>query len=374
MASHGVRRVTANQVRTEQARQKELQQITEYKDLVDLVNTKCSYKIAEIQYTIEVLALTTKLLTENPEYYTIWNHRRRILQQLFTPPSASDSSIPPSADKSVLDFVSDDLRFTFSLLKQFPKCYWIWNHRRWALKAGESLLQTSIARQLWLAEFELVGKMLRADSRNFHAWSYRRFVVAQLERIPASSDMTGSSTDADKSMVEAEFAYTTKMIKTNLSNFSAWHNRSKLIPRLLDQRQADEIARRKMFDNELSQIDVAINTDPWDQSIWYYHQFLMSTLSPTNPRDSAIMLELNNHDRLRYYEQEIGGIRDILEDETDCKWIYESLLQYAPFYLEIEGGTKMFTTLDMREWLSQLRRLDPLRKGRWDDLERSLSL
>ena len=34
-------------------------------------------QVAEKQYTIEVLGLVTKLLNENPEYYTIWNHRRR---------------------------------------------------------------------------------------------------------------------------------------------------------------------------------------------------------------------------------------------------------------------------------------------------------
>jgi geranylgeranyl transferase type-2 subunit alpha len=50
-------------------------------------------------------------------------------------------------------------------------------------------------------------------------------------------------------MVESEFEYTTKMINANLSNFSAWHNRSKLIPRLLDERNADAAKRRKFLDD-----------------------------------------------------------------------------------------------------------------------------
>ena len=52
----------------------------------------------------------------------------------------------------------------------------------------------------------------------------------------------------EKSLVEQEFEYTTKMISTDLSNFSAWHNRSKLIPRLLEERGADRDARRKMLE------------------------------------------------------------------------------------------------------------------------------
>src|SRR5947207_4347581 len=35
-------------------------------------------QIQEKQYTAEVLSLTTKLLAQNPEYYTIWNYRRLI--------------------------------------------------------------------------------------------------------------------------------------------------------------------------------------------------------------------------------------------------------------------------------------------------------
>lgn len=84
--------------------------------------------------------------------------------------------------------------------------------------------------------------MLSLDSRNFLGWNYRRTVVASLE----SDELYGES--FVKRMTEQEFHYTTKMISANLSNFSAWHNRSKLIPRLLDERKADGAARRKILD------------------------------------------------------------------------------------------------------------------------------
>ena len=199
--------------------------------------------------------------------------------------------------------------------------------------------------------------------------------MAHLERIPATAPGSSNmSSNPSQSLVESEFEYTTKMIKTNLSNFSAWHNRSKLIPRLLNERQADDTARRQLFDSELALICTAINTDPFDQSIWYYHQYLMSTLSPTCPQQYRIVLDLSNLDRQRYYEHEMEYIKEIIEDEADCKWIYEELLLLASSYFEIEGGMKAFTTLDMRSWLERLKSLDPLRKGRWDELGKSLDI
>jgi geranylgeranyl transferase type-2 subunit alpha len=316
--------------------------------------------VAQKQYTVEVLGQVTKLLNENPEYYTIWNHRRRVLAALI----AEESQSPD-------ELLQGDLQLTFVLLRKFPKCYWIWNHRDWLLQKAESLLGADAALMLWSGELQLVNKMLHADSRNFHAWGYRRIVVSKIERLGAS---TSDPTDTGSSLAQSEFDYTTKMIKTNLSNFSAWHNRGQLIPRILRERNAGAKERRAFLKSELELIAEAINTDPFDQSIWFYHQYLMSTISPSCPSDRLIAEDLTNGERQKYYEGEMEYIKEILEDETDCKWIYEGLLGLAEAYLEVDAGTGAVTTKEMRAWLQELKRLDALRRGRWEDLERRLQL
>ena len=203
--------------------------------------------------------------------------------------------------------------------------------------------------------------MLTLDNRNFHGWGYRRKIVAKIEELQ------------DASMAEAEFEYTTKAIKTNLSNFSAWHYRTKLIPRLLDNRQADTQARREMLDAEFEFIKPGLWTDPLDQSLWGYHQFLIKTVAPPSNEDSFVP-DLTNADRLTLLEREIEGTREMLEGAEDCKWIYQALLQYSEKYLELDAGNNFFTTQDMRSWLDQLKKLDTLRAGRWNDLERKLGL
>lgn len=85
--------------------------------------------------------------------------------------------------------------------------------------------------------------MLSLDSRNFHGWGWRRTVTQALESDALQSQ--GLTTNTTKE----EFDYTTKMINSNLSNFSAWHHRSKLIPKLLIETKADHEARRKFLDD-----------------------------------------------------------------------------------------------------------------------------
>jgi len=235
----------------------------------------------------------------------------------------------------------------------------------------------TFATALWTAEMGLVAKMLSYDSRNFHAWHYRREVVKALEELKRQElggEKGHASAAVEASMAEQEFEYTTKMIRTNLSNFSAWHNRTQLIPRLLDERQADDTARRKMLDDEIDLITQALYTDPYDQSLWFYHQYLMTTLSPKVPERALVVRTLTRHERMEYLDAQLDLLKDMLDGTDDCKWIYQALLTTSQQYLDLDAGNERISTIEMRSWLQQLRQLDPLRKGRWDDWSQTLNL
>lgn len=189
----------------------------------------------------EVLEKTSALLRKNPEYYTIWNIRRKIFAtelDNLTVQVESQQLAEDQKHSQVLDIIYLDLQFLFPLLLQYPKCYWIWNHRMWLLQQATLHLPPKKARPLWEDELKLVGKMLTRDSRNFHGWGYRRTVVDHLE----STSLGGQSLARD------EYEYTTKMIGQNLSNFSAWHNRTRLILRILNEENASAEERKQMLD------------------------------------------------------------------------------------------------------------------------------
>ncbi|SPQ20342.1 7d9472be-761a-4431-b752-9b38df12824b [Thermothielavioides terrestris] len=404
-SQHGIARTS--RVRSEEQKQRDLQRIQKYRELEDQVRSH----VSRADYSPQLFQLTSKLLRLNPEYYTLWNtigwvimldgvleyfsyrHYNTIFHQLLVVVLGHDPARPrlpdsweecgdparaPTADSTDsaaaaaaaaaeqqdLATIQSELSFTIPLLLESPKCYWIWSYRQWILAQAIARLRPHVARQVWEAELGLASKMLGKDRRNFHAWGYRRHVVAQLE----SAALRGTS------MVEAEFEYTYRMIQTDLSNFSAWHSRSKLIPRLLDERGADDAARRAFLDKELNQIREALNVGPEDQSLWYYHQFLMLNLVDPD-KHPAMTRGIAARDRAAYLAREIDEIKELLEDYPDVKLIYEALFEYTLYLCQLEDRQPTADErADLAAWLAKLKELDPMRNGRWADLERECGL
>ncbi|EEH08191.1 prenyltransferase alpha subunit repeat protein [Histoplasma capsulatum G186AR] len=352
--------------RTEAAWQKESQKIQTYNELVSIVNSQR----AEHDFSTEALNKTSELLTKNPEYYTIWNTRRLILQHQF---SKATSSGEGGGDGQIKNIIKADLQFLFPLLRGYPKCYWIWNHRLWDLEQTTLLLPTSISRSFWQEELALVGKLLSLDSRNFHGWGYRRQVVSALEELASKDDeKEAHSEDAwtPASMAKAELDYTTKMIGTNLSNFSAWHNRTQLILRLLDEQSASDEERKKMLDSELKLIHRAL-IDPYDQSLWFYHQNLMCTFDPALA-SGTMAPNLTDIERLEYLENEVEAITEMLDGEEDCKWIYQALISCGVVICRVKGVMSTEMKQRISGWAREVARFggltEPVRAAMFHDI------
>ncbi|KAG6836648.1 hypothetical protein H0H93_005478 [Arthromyces matolae] len=268
------------------------------------------------------LELTSRLLQINPEFYTIWNYRRNIfLNGIF----------PQSSPEDINNHITLELTNTMAALKGHPKIYWIWNHRRWSLEntprgpEGPSELDSDGWRKAnWDRELYVVEKLLDADPRNFHAWNYRRYVLASMP-VPRS----------DKS----ELAYTTRKIESNISNFSAWHQRSKVLQLSNDNHSQEE--------GQFDLLRNAMYTDPNDQSVWMYHRWLIGT----------------GEDKGRL-ESEIIAIQELLDEQPDrCM---ESIVNYKRLLLkkypnEVDAEKIL---VDCKGLLQQLGELDPSRHRR----------
>ncbi|KAF2154239.1 geranylgeranyl transferase type 2 subunit alpha [Myriangium duriaei CBS 260.36] len=394
MDNHGVARSARRQL-TEAEKKRELKRIDKYRDLVAQVRERYRQK----DYTVEALTLTSALLSENPEYYTIWNYRRLILQDVFT----KELSAPPEPDeeqetgteadklqtepnlnpaqKEISLLLKEDLQFVTSTQRINPKVYWMWNHRSWLLSKALEYLPTAVATRFWTEELGLVTKMLGWDNRNFHGWQYRRIVTDALEELRlrtlqsqvAQKTTTNEQLQAQASLAKQEFDYSDKMVRANFSNFSAWHHRLQQVHKQLDTEGADDNARRKAFEEELALAAELLwaATDPKDQSLWFYHQDLMATLDPAAEAKFRLIKSPSDEERRGYIDGQMEGIKEILEDNEDCKWIYQALLGLSELYEKVGGQPDK---ADMQDWLDRLEKLDPLRKGRWADLSTRLDL
>nr|AAX46598.1 Rab geranylgeranyltransferase, alpha subunit [Bos taurus] len=194
-----------------------------------------------------VLELTSQILGANPDFATLWNCRREVLQQLEVQKSPEE----------LATLVKAELGFLESCLRVNPKSYGTWHHRCWLL--------SRLPEPNWARELELCARFLEVDERNFHCWDYRRFVAAQAAVPPAE-----------------ELAFTDSLITRNFSNYSSWHYRSCLLPQLHPQPDSGPQGRlpEDVLLKELELVQNAFFTDPNDQSAWFYHRWLLGRADP----------------------------------------------------------------------------------------------
>ncbi|EPQ29381.1 uncharacterized protein PFL1_03136 [Pseudozyma flocculosa PF-1] len=442
---HGVKREkkTPASIQARQARkEKEHQKIHAYLDIEQRFFQLRDQGIK----TKDALAHTTHLLTLNPELYTAWNYRRDILLALFQAPldeqpqqkpdvfaslrqptDAPPSTESPTASSSAPDpnpnlaptaptpgtsaapaatdedqdkqrkqqrtrlLVERDLELTEHALRAHPKVYWIWNHRMWCLEnlpEDPDLLARGFNK--WKIEMKLVDKMLELDPRNFHGWTYRRYLTAQLaatflpsaavtaspppvadvESFPASlsrSDLPAEARQAQLELAQSELQYTLRKIEANISNFSAWHQRTKLLPPIWDAKGWDEDQRRKARDQEYELVKQAMYTDPADQSVWIYHRWLVEQ----DPAASILV-------------REIEAIEELLDLEPDSKWCMHTLAHYKTLLIDArkkaqddEAASASAAQVDdeekrlrdqVKQLLEKLIDVDPDRANRYRDL------
>ncbi|KAI8069171.1 hypothetical protein BC940DRAFT_366633 [Gongronella butleri] len=252
---HGRKREKTSEEIVKARRAKEAGKIQEYNGLVGDLR----HRMSSGEYTTETLLVTTKLLRQNPDYYTVWNHRRVVLQRgILQSQGGEDDQEQKEQKEHDQKVFLQELELFMQLIRINPKSYWLWNHRLWCLR--------TMPRPSWEGELHLVNKMLTMDARNFHGWTYRRVVVEHLRQL------TGNAKE-DYAIVQQEYDFTTQKINQSFSNYSAWHQRSKLLPEIVADMSEDE--KNDVARNEFEMIQNAIYTDPDDQSAWLYYWWLL---------------------------------------------------------------------------------------------------
>ncbi|CAM9358206.1 unnamed protein product [Choristocarpus tenellus] len=316
-------------------------------------------KVGEIDGELKVLV--GKVLRLHPDYYSMWNYRREgILEQLRKLGDGEGMS----GEETVGAVYKEELDLTVDCIKRSSKSYPPWHHRKWAL---ERWLELPGGRKLLAGELDLCRQFLDLDGRNFHCWAYRMWVAEQAG-LPAAED----------------FEFTTEKILQNFSNYSAFHFRSKLLSRMITEEGRD---CWQLLDEELDLAHQAMFTEPADQSVWWYHHFLLSWAARVEEgcvpeADTATDGEVVNGVTLakRYsgvLQSEASILRELIEVEGRCKWAELALLlvtQRLVRSLNITGDEKdQVGALDLkdtcRSMAEQLTTLDPMHSRFYEFLD-----
>jgi len=259
----------------------------------------------------ESLKLTTKLLVMAADCYTYWNYRKRILIHL-------EEAEPDN--KATLH--TNELQWTEALLPNHPKSYWIWFHRKW--------VSFRIQNFDWKREIALCDGLLDRDQRNFHCWNYRRNVALTFNVSP-----------------EDELAFTLKKVEQNFSNYSAWHQRSYLLPKLYDK---DPVKFLGVLQDELEMVQNAFYTSPADQSAWFYHRWLMGMAKKYDPDHFLDIVKI-----------ELEKVEELHKEEPDSKWPILTTV-----FLMKELGTEAEA---IKSRLARLQEIDPTHKQYYKDFK-----
>ncbi|VDO03453.1 unnamed protein product [Rodentolepis nana] len=314
-------------------------------------------------YDLAILGKLSELLEQCPDMFTLWNYRREIL--------LSSNSETVDSRTSMFD---KELTLTARCLQKNPKSYATWHHRSWVMSNHSS--------PDWKAENILCNKFLKIDSRNFHCWDYRRFVVKNARISNAE-----------------ELKFTDLALEENFSNYSAWHYRSELIGaedeistvatpisppptfKTFQKNESPEIP----FD-EFDLVHNAVFTDPQDQGPWFYYWWLLgrgvkncylrelylsrslhrAVLVFTSPKLLSAISQLHvdivvsnpdSNTRSSYVPNDLDGWKSALDDNISAVWWFElpkSLIDGCAVSVTVHSDDKdnhSSTTEGSKTWL-----------------------
>ncbi|KZV95848.1 protein prenylyltransferase [Exidia glandulosa HHB12029] len=192
----------------------------EYKDATDYFRGV----VAVGEKSPRVLQLTERIIRLNPAHYTVWQYRWQTLLAL-------------NYDLAKETELMDELGV------KFLKNYQVWHHRR--------LLVTKTNKPG--PELTFSANVLQTDSKNYHTWAYRQWVLAHFEQ---------------PKLWNGELAFIEAMLEEDVRNNSAWHHRFFVVwdngVRTGDENREDVIRRELSFAKE------KIALAPNNESAWNY--------------------------------------------------------------------------------------------------------
>ena len=407
------------------------------------------------------LKLTAHCLHRNPKSYSAWYHRKWALVYFATHPSV-EKELQGGHIAAVKSMLESELQLCAQFLQMDERNFHCWNYRRFVVALlgslggaacldattttpGAAVEGTNIDENglfngswsSWLNQSESEDWM--GAQLSCGASSAMGLVPSNVKGKPSNGSIVSqqisplSKTELEK-LITTEWDFTTSIIQDNFSNGSAFHYRSKLLPLILESRLAvssldgngndgvDDEQKEDPGTSYKKRCEVILNmareewdsilldaifTEPDNQTLWWYHRFIVSWSKPkiNAENDDECYREMVDEYEWLLYDM-ADSLRELLEVEKEngmageysdvkddtkgakCKWAYLGLHLVLSSLLECRvslptgGGSpgdsddREVSALreEAEECLKALTRIDPNRRERYQNLALEMAL
>ena len=339
------------------------------------------------------LALTQAGLERNPKAYGAWFHRKWVLQQATSAPPSddTDASHTMTATTTTTTLLSNELGLTEQFLQRDERNFHCWNYRRFVVGLELDTTTGSGRRDgLWAAS----QLLLESNSDTAVVIGPQLLAKQSTSNNYNSNDNHRQQNHATriKTILQREWDFTKTKIVENFSNFSAFHYRSKLLllvsennnndnqscwcwsPIIVADDTASSTTVQNIAQTESSLMENIMFTEPDDQTIWWYHRFVLDWVQ-THMTNATNDDEITDGWYSEWLQQQAETLQVLVEDTNEesggCKW---ALLGY---HLVLSRLVSLETPPKEASWesqlesiLDQLMQIDPDRTQRYETMRR----
>lgn len=272
------------------------------------------------EYSPRCLRLTEHVVSLNPAHYTVWLYRASILFALGVS-------------------VEDEMAWLNGVALANLKNYQIWHHRHLLVDQHYPALRADAGKldRFGRAETEFVTRMLEEDTKNYHVWSYRSFVVRKLGLWRAGGER-------ERRLLE-------RMVDEDVRNNSAWSHRFFVV--FSDPAQSTE-------GSAATEYDPAVPADVVDREVAYALEKIRLAPQNQSPWNYLRGVLVKGGRRLGSVRGEVEGYVEGLGEDGEEVRSTHALDLLAEIFAEAGEGEK--ADLALRRLAEKW---DPVRAGYW---------
>ncbi|PGH30547.1 protein farnesyltransferase/geranylgeranyltransferase type-1 subunit alpha [[Emmonsia] crescens] len=280
------------------------------------------------------LELTEDVILMNPAHYTVWLYRAKILVAL---------------EKDL----NKEIEWVNKLALQCLKNYQIWHHRQLIMSNSKSFPTLPATEQQFLMQ------MFALDSKNYHVWTYRHWLVRHFKLWDHPQELSDVET----------------LINQDVRNNSAWNHRWMLkfgprgdvdsgMPLGVDEQRGHkgslDVVDEELIDAELEYAKAKILLAPENRSPWAYARGVLRAAG----RPLAELKGFAAKFILEEIEDDGAVVKYQVKSSLAVEWLADVYAEEAEKNDAEEEKERKAEAVKMLTLLKD--KYDPIRKNYWD--------